>query len=149
VTLTSHRIKDVVFAHGIKIAGHLMRPISFAELFKTTLKAVSFTEKNESKDVSVIVKENDNEISNLQKEAFLKDVDDSLEKLYSEAYKTNDLESIEAFANALYTTAKKHNLSSFEDFGKTLIQKIELFDIDAMHSMMQEYSEKIKLLKNS
>jgi len=149
VTLTSHRLKDVVFAHGIRIAGHLMRPIALPELFKVTLKAVSESEKVDKKKEHIEEEQvSFEQINKAQKEAFLEAAKGKLSALYEEAYRTNDLKSIEKFAHALYTLAKEHHIDAFAEFAQTLLQKIELFDIDAMHSMMKEYKEKLNILKN-
>ena len=149
VTLTSHRLKDVVFAQGVRIAGHLMRPLSLAELFKVTLKAVSYTDKiDEQKEYKENTEDIFEQTSKQDREAFLEAAQKELDAIYRKAYKTNDLKSIEKFAKSLYDLAKKHNVYGFVEFAQTLLQKIELFDIDAMHSMMKEYKEKLNILKN-
>ncbi|NPA66204.1 MAG: hypothetical protein GXO11_04900 [Epsilonproteobacteria bacterium] len=149
VTITSHRLKDVDFADGLKIAGHLMRPISIAELFKMTLEAINFHDKQSHRQKAI----QDNEdsftpINEEDKKAFLSFADKELEPLYQEAYKTNDLEAIEKFAKLLHKSANEYNMNDLENFAQTLLQKIELFDIDAIHTMMQAYKEKIDSLKN-
>jgi len=147
VTLTSHRLKDVVFTQGLRIVGHLMRPVSLAELFKTSLKAVSYTdtvdEKREYKEEDTF-----KQTTPEARRTFLEAVQKELEDMYKEAYRTNDLKSIEKFANTLYDLAKGYSIDEFAEFAKTLQQKIELFDIDAMHFMMKEYKEKLDILKS-
>ena len=149
VSITSKRIKDIDLIHGIRLAGHLMRPIHLAELFKVTLKAMSFTHKFALKkelyeSTKEILQEN-----NLQnRQAFLVFAKQELDALYTDAYKTNDLKLIEIFAKKLYEGAMKYDIKTFIDFSDTLLQKIELFDIDAIHSMMKEYKEKLYILKS-
>ena len=149
VTITSSRLKHIDFISDLKLVGHIMRPISVAELFKTTLKAVSFKEPLSMKKETTKQKQDlCMHLDTQQKEKFLFAIENHLETLYEEAYKTNDLESIRVFATALYETAKEHKVYEFEEFANILLEKIELFDIDAMHSMMQVYKEKITILKN-
>jgi len=149
VTITSQRLKNVEFIEGVRIAGHLMRPISLAELFKITLQAINYVARGErKKELNHDLKEALLQNSHIDREHFLEEEATIVNELYHHAYKTNDLKSIEKFAHTLLTTATKHHIKFFIDFANKLLQKIELFDIDAIHSMMKEYQQKRDLLKS-
>jgi len=150
VTLTTHRLKNIEFPNEMRLVGHLKKPIVLRELFKVTLNAMEY--KKESlvqKDFVVDSKGQKPLISKPEDIAkFLEDIHENVNRLYDIANKTNDLASIEKFAKRLQVSSKYNNVREMEDFANLLVEKITLFDIEAMNSMMKEYQEKIENLKN-
>ena len=147
VTLTSHRLKGIEFFEDLSLAGHLMKPVLLSELFKVTLQALNY-EKEENlfvKEVKTVTSKQSDPEDIL---SFLNDLKKSVDPLYIEANMTNDLASIEIFAKALQECSKKHHIDEMQQFSEMLLEKITLFDIDVIHSMMKEYQEKIENLKN-
>jgi len=151
VSLTSHRLKDVEFFEGVHLVGHLKKPISLVELFKVTLRVFNDDEVSKVEEIDQIKEKrtvSDFTYDTQDIVAFLGDISKEIAPLYGEADMTNDLASIEKFAKALKTCSQKHNIEEMKDFAENLLEKISLFDIDMINSMMQEYQEKIESLKN-
>jgi len=149
VTLITHRLKDVVFIKDIRLAGHLKKPIILEELFRIALNAVEYKEEQTPQKIKPKIKKEEVSQINLEDIAkFLEDVEDNVSLLYKEASKTNDLASIEKFAKRLQISSKYNKVPEMESFADLLLEKVALFDIEAVHNMMQEYQEKIQALKN-
>jgi len=129
--------------------GHLKKPISTLELFKVSLKILnsSDTHYNSSQKKAQTV----NEFTHLDKpsvEKFLKQHSKSVLPIFDKARATNDLNTIGAFASTLLLLAQEYEISLLVKFSQKLLEKIELFDIETITTMMQEYNTKIKRLQN-
>jgi len=150
VTLTSASVKDIEFVKdGADVVGHLKKPISTLELFKVSLKILnsSDTHYNSSQKKAQTV----NEFAHLDKpsvEKFLKQHSKSVLPIFDKARATNDLNTIGAFASTLLLLAQEYRISLLVKFSQKLLEKIELFDIETITTMMQEYNTKIKRLQN-
>jgi polar amino acid transport system substrate-binding protein len=149
VTITSKRLKDVELEENANITGHLMRPIAVEPLFKVTAKALHFT------PTDIINEENIEEEAVVEKsstkehrEKFLSLAKRDLDPLFEKAHITNDLDSIELFAKGLHSLVQKYDIEELKEYADKLVQKVELFDIDAMQSLMKEYNERIEKLEN-
>ena len=141
ISLTAKSIKNVKFlADSSHIVGHLKKPLSKVELFKISMKILNHEKSNlfhEKKEK--VVK---NEFKYLQKEKidmFLKQDFTKLEGLYKTALSTNDLNSIKLFAQTLHKLADASHITPFMDYAEKLLEHIELFDIEVIHRMMNEY----------
>lgn len=151
VTLTQKRIKDFnLQKSGLQIAGHLKKPLLKSELFKIALQILNNVSEEEQKNFFIVEKEEDFKgVQKSQAEKFFKESSRRLESLYEEANRTNDLQTIESFAKELLMISKECNIEHFRVFAESLLSKVDLFEIDSINSMMQEYKQKISLLKDS
>jgi CheY-like chemotaxis protein len=147
VTLTSRVLKDVVFAsNGVRVVGHIKKPMSKIDLFKMTLKLLNsqdYLKKYNKKESA----KNDFFSSMDVKKAkeFASLLDNKINIYFNDAQKTNDLTSIKAFAQMLLEISTTHKMQVFIDFANELLEKIDLFDIGAISNLMDEY----KVLLNS
>ncbi len=149
ITLTSTRLKDIVFQDGgIKPIGHLKKPLVKIELFKILLKILNsqVVVFEDSGDIIVDNKDDDmisNNINPIQLKMFLHAQNNGLEKLYVEAIATNDLNAIKSFAIALLDLCVKYKIKSLINYSNLLLEKIDLFDIEAINIMLSDYKDKI------
>jgi len=151
VTLTSHRLKDIHFYDSVPLVGHLHKPLVLSKLFTITLQALAYEQKvflSDKKEGLEQKVESLGQGTLQERVAFLEEVEKTVTPLYEEALKTNNLALIEKFAKQLQQSSKKYNIEDIYSFSKILLEKIALFDIDKIHTMMQEYKEKIESLKN-
>ncbi|MDQ7067426.1 MAG: ATP-binding protein, partial [Sulfurimonas sp.] len=150
VSLTSTSIKDIEFVKdGVEIVGHLKKPISNIELFKVSLKVLNSSQLTHSTAEKKL--QTQNEFRGLDKqniENFLHQHSKVLLPLFTKAIATNDLNSIAVFAKTLLPIAQKYKISFLAKFSQELLEKIELFEIETITTMMQEYKVKIKRLQN-
>ena len=149
VTLTEKRIKDLdLNTSATTIAGHLKKPLLKSELFKISLHVL-----NTSKEMpNRLISEDERSFSDLSKtqiEHFFSKAPKKLNKLYNQASKTNDLETIKLFAEELLNVAIECDIQELVQFAEKLLSKIELFEIDAINTMLQQYRQKVSLLKDS
>jgi signal transduction histidine kinase/CheY-like chemotaxis protein len=149
VTLTDKRIKDIdLRASAAKIAGHLKKPLLKSELFKVSLQVL-----NSAKNTKHTLKMEDESIfyhiERSQVEHFFTLSSKELNSLYEHSRSTNDLESIKIFAKELLDVSLKCEIKELTQFADKLLVKIDLFEIEAINTMLQEYRQKISLLKKS
>ena len=149
VTLTNKRIKDLdLRASAAKIAGHLKKPLLKSELFKVSLQVLNATKESAHE----LISEKEPVFENLDKaqvEHFFTLASSQLNELYTQASTTNDLDTIKQFAQELLRISLECNIQELAQFANKLIEKINLFEIDAINTMLQEYRRKISQLKNS
>ncbi|MDF1878675.1 response regulator [Sulfurimonas sp. SAG-AH-194-C20] len=150
VSLTSTSIKDVDFVKdGVKIVGHLKKPISKMELFKVSLKVLNSSPRQDGFSSKKI--QNKNEFIHLDKKAveeFLLNHNKHVLPHFNKAIATNDLDVMATFAQTLQHLAQEYKINILVEFSQELLQKIELFDIETINSMMLEYKGQIKRLQN-
>ncbi len=150
VSLTSMSLKEVVFVEGgANVVGHLQKPISRMELFKIALKVLNSSMKY-TNNILASVNSTD-EFSNITKEMAQKFLHKHAKKalpLFNKAISTNDLNTISSFVQELSLIASECKITALIDFANVLLEKIELFDIESINSMMREYKTKIKRLQN-
>ncbi|HIP19833.1 MAG TPA: response regulator [Sulfurimonas sp.] len=150
VSLTQTSVKDIIFTKdGVNVVGHLKKPISKVELFKISLKVLNSSLSLDSslEDESQTI----SDFSHLDKkslEQFLSHHSKDVTPLFTQAVATNDLNMIASFSKTLFSLAQQYKISSLVAFSQELLQKIELFEIDTINTMMAEYKEKIKRLQN-
>ena len=149
VTLTNKRIKDIdLRASAAKIAGHLKKPLLKSELFKVSLQVLNATKESAHE----LISEKEPVFENLDKaqvEHFFTLASPQLNELYTQASTTNDLDTIKQFAQELLRISLECNIQELAQFANKLIEKINLFEIDSINTMLQEYRRKISQLKNS
>jgi len=149
VTLTDKRIKDIdLRTSAAKIAGHLKKPLLKSELFKVSLQVLNATKESAHK----LISEDETTFENLDKaqvERFFTLASSKLNELYTQASSTNDLDTIQKFAQELLRVSLECNIEELGEFANKLIEKINLFEIDSINTMLQEYRRKISQLKNS
>ena len=149
VTLTEKRIKDIdLRTSAAKIAGHLKKPLLKSELFKVSLQVLNATKGSANK----LISEDEPTFENLDKaqvKRFFTLVSPQLNELYTQASTTNDLDTIKQFAEELLRISLECNIRELVQFANKLIEKINLFEIDAINTMLHEYRRKISQLKNS
>ncbi|QOP45754.1 ATP-binding response regulator [Sulfurimonas paralvinellae] len=149
VTLTDKRIKDIdLRSSAAKIAGHLKKPLLKSELFKVSLHALNNTKQRQH----ALVLEDESIFDHLERsqvEGFLSLASKQLNRLYANASSTNDLEAIRAFAKELLNVSQECDIKELVQFAEKLLVKIDLFEIEAINTMLQEYKRKISLLKKS
>ncbi|MDF1876729.1 response regulator [Sulfurimonas sp. SAG-AH-194-L11] len=150
VSLTASSIKDIKFVKdGVNVVGHLKKPISKIELFKLSLKVLNSSESYSS--LSSRKAQRKNEFVDLDKknvEQFLLHHAKHVLPLFSKAVATNDLNTITTFTQTLLPLAQEYKINILVTFAKELLQKIELFDIETINSMMLTYKTTIKRLQN-
>ena len=149
VTLTEKRIKDIdLRTSAAKIAGHLKKPLLKSELFKVSLQVLNATKGSANK----LISEDEPTFENLdraQVKRFFTLALSQLNELYTQASTTNDLDTIKQFAEELLRISLECNIQELVQFANNLIEKINLFEIDAINTMLHEYRRKISQLKNS
>lgn len=150
VSLTQTSVKDIIFTKGgVNVVGHLKKPISKVELFKISLKVLNSSlllDTSLEDEFQTI-----NNFSHLDKkslEQFLSHHSKDVIPLFTQAVATNDLNMIASFSKTLLSLAQQYQISSLVAFSQELLQKIELFDIETINTMLAEYKEKIKRLQN-
>ncbi|MBA1433569.1 MAG: response regulator, partial [Epsilonproteobacteria bacterium] len=149
VTLTEKRIKDMdLNSAAASIAGHLKKPLLKSELFKISLQVLNGSKSMQNR----LIFEDESSFSDLSKEQikdFFSLAENNLNGLYEQADKTNDLETIKQFAQELLNVASKSAIEDLVKFADTLLLKINLFEIDSINTMLQQYKQKVSLLKDS
>jgi DNA-binding NarL/FixJ family response regulator len=149
VTLTQNQIRGIGLKFdAAQIAGHLKKPLSKAELFKVSLHVL----KEKDTQSHELISEEEDSFENLQRsqvERFFQLTSKDLNRLYDKALNTNDLETIRQFAEELLSVSLECAIEDMVKFADKLLVKIELFEIDAINSMMQQYKRKVSRLKNS
>jgi len=150
VSLTDESVKDIHFpANSSRLVGHLKKPVSKLELFKISMKIL-----NNDHDFHAMNEKNNflgnefNDVSKESLEGFLKESKGELQELYKIALSTNDLNAIQKFGDELLRLAKNYSVSSFVTYAEQLLEYIELFDIDSITRMMQEYKAMMKRVQN-
>ena len=140
LTLTTRVLKDIVFSkNGVKVVGHMKKPINRMDLFKITLKLLNSKHYlNNTKKENI---QNDffDSIDKQKAQDFSLLLEKNINLLYEEAKKTNDLANIKSFAKVLLDISQKHKMEVFVDFSNELLEKIELFDIGAISNLIDEY----------
>lgn len=148
VTLTTRSLKDISFApNGLKVIGHLKKPIAKLALFKLCIKTLNSSHLLKKQTLQI---EKEKAFDNVQQahiKDFLSEVRTEVDSLHKKAQTTNDLHQSEKFAKSLKTLAKKYKIEYFVTYGDELLKKIELFDIDAIEKLMDNYNELINILK--
>ena len=148
VSLTNKSLKNIDFvSNGLKVVGHLKKPISKVELFKVCIKVLNSSHLL-NKSSSAIQESTvfDNVDINKAKN-FLLESAQEIAEVYKSAYSTHDLNQTKQFADLLMKLAMKYQLDYFVNYANDLIKKIELFDIDAIEKLMENYNELINILK--
>ncbi|MEN4053148.1 MULTISPECIES: ATP-binding protein [Sulfurimonas] len=149
ITLTEKQIRGIGLKfNAAKIAGHLKKPLSKSELFKISLHVL----KEEDEHAYSLISEDEESFENLQRsqvERFSQLTSKNLNQLYDKALKTHDLDTIKLFAEELLSIALDCAIEDMVKFADKLLVKIELFEIDAINNMMQQYKQKVSRLKNS
>jgi len=150
VTLTDKRIKDLdLRSSASEIVGHLKKPLLKSELFKVSVSVLNTKEEALADEKPLDEDESYDHLDQEKIQSFLQLASKNLDALYEEAKSTNDLESIKHFAEELLSVSLDAAIEEFVSFANELLVKIELFEIESINSMMQEYSQKISRLKNS
>jgi CheY-like chemotaxis protein len=149
VTLTEKQIRgiDLKF-NAAEIAGHLKKPLSKSELFKVSLHVL----KEKDTQSHQLISDEEEDFENIQRsqaERFFQLTAKNLNRLYDKALNTNDLETIKLFAEELLSISLDCAIEDMVKFADKLLVKIELFEIDAINSMMQQYRRKVSRLKDS
>ena len=124
--------------------GYLRKPISKNDLLKELAKHLKY-----SKDLKKEKVENRNTVfedKDTLKE-FLLQIDKKTEYLYHQAVLTNDITKIREFAQSLLTVSKELELKSMAEYSLLLIENIDSFEIDVINTMLIEYKDKIKELR--
>ena len=88
-----------------------------------------------------------NDIDEEQIKSFLYELQEDVISLYEKAHMTNDLKQSKHFADGLLQLAQKHQMEYFENYANDLLKKIDLFDIEAIEKLMDDYAQLINLLK--
>jgi hypothetical protein len=68
--------------------------------------------------------------------------------LYHNALKTNDFNAIKLFAQTTLEYATQHKIQEMSSFANLLLQKIDMFEIDAIGEMLKLYESKINEYKS-
>ncbi|MCF6340464.1 MAG: transporter substrate-binding domain-containing protein [Sulfurimonas sp.] len=130
---------------GNRFDGFLRKPVSKDELFKEVIKFLSY----ESIVTTLEEKNKEIDIQNIEElRDFLDVVDDEMQKLYIKAETTNDLSIISTFCQKLLKLSKKYNIKPMIDYSELLLHKIEIFEIDSINIMLENYIKKIEELKS-
>ncbi len=151
ITLTQRTLKDVKFAaNGMKIAGHLKKPLSKIELFKVVLRLFnsSYDEQQVQPQQQVQQKDRFSNMDDAKLEMFASYAQKHLMPLYNQVMQTNDLEVTKKFASSLEMLAKKFEIVLFTDLSQKLLEKIELFDVDGIAKYMKSYKYFLHELQN-
>jgi len=144
ISLTTTSIKNISFSSdGAEIRGHLKKPLSKAALFQISLKEFNNEHaRNIEKNTSSA--EDDIFIS-FDQEKLTDFISTSLPKIrpmFEKAYSTKDLNSITLFAKALLKLALWKKITPFVSFSNRLLEEIQLFNIEAINSMLKEYESR-------
>ncbi len=146
VSLTVARLKSIEFVEGgANIVGHLKKPISKVALFQISLKILNNAKQFATKVVKPSASYQNIDMKSLG--LFFMEHDKKIAELYEKASKTNDLNAITLFAKELFKLSYQLKITPLTEYSKELLSKIELFDIDTIHIMMQEYNSKIESLR--
>ncbi|MFT7860816.1 MAG: ATP-binding protein [Sulfurimonas sp.] len=150
VTLTSSSLKGVKFAkNGAKVVGHLKKPISKHQLFKTSMNVLNSTNVLELQQIHMQIHEDlFADLEPKEAEAFLEQHNEKLQKLFEGAKASNDLKDAKAFASALYAIASKLQIYYFTEFAKKLLRAIDIIDIDGIEEALSEYELVLNKLEN-
>lgn len=123
--------------------GYLRKPVSKNELFCEVAKYLPHTkmffnqEKNELLD----------DIDTIDKlDEFLDEITHDVQDLFIEARKTNNLSSITMFANELLKVSIKYDITYMINYSQELLDKIDLFEIDAINDLLNKYQKNIEKL---
>ncbi len=116
--------------------GYLRKPVSKEALYNEVSKFLTYKSLQARKKELQTV----HEVENLQQlQEFLKAVDTEVKTLYEQAVASNDLEVITSFAKLLHSKANEHQIKSMVNFSQTLLQRIEMFEIKSINTMLHEY----------
>lgn len=147
VTLANRSIKEASFSNnGVKIVGHLRKPIQRAELFVTMLKLLN------SQDITKSYVQNSfaNKTAKTMKidkeasQAFVNYCIKNITPLYEKCLKTNDMDMIRTMASYLLKAAKYYKVVHMQEYAQTLLKQLEMFDVDALSTTLQEYPQLLK-----
>jgi CheY-like chemotaxis protein len=148
ISLTTKGLKNIDFvSNGLKVVGHIKKPISKIELFKICIRVLNsshlLNEKGEmTEEINLFEEANEDNARD-----FLKEEAQKVSSLYKLAYASNDLNQIKEFAQSLHEVAQKYKIDYFLSYSNDLLKKIELFDIDTISKMMNNYIKVLNLLK--
>jgi len=146
VSLTSTSIKNISFSQeGVKIVGHLKKPISKAALFQLALKELNNSQQRVMlKDGMSLGEDAFSKFDQKLLENFIKNNVTEVNQLFIKAYKTKDLKSIELFSSELLRVSLREKVTPFSSFANELLEEIKLFNIDTINSMLKEYESRVK-----
>ncbi|WP_345979340.1 transporter substrate-binding domain-containing protein [Sulfurimonas sp. HSL3-2] len=122
--------------------GYLRKPVSKNELYHEVSKFLKYIKKEVQPKVKEEIK-----VENLEElQIFLDALSPEIEELYVQAANNNDLEQISTFATALKELATKHNIQHMMEYSETLLEKIEMFEIEEISKMLGRYKKNIESL---
>jgi len=131
------KIKDARFD------GYLRKPVSKNELFKEIAQFIKYDNSTiVNKKSSNIIIDNSEEL-----QLFLHQADSMVDTLYQDALHNNDLDLITLFCKELHNLATKYNIDYLVTYSQNLLDKVELFEIDSIITMLKEYESIINTLK--
>jgi signal transduction histidine kinase/CheY-like chemotaxis protein len=116
---------------------YLRKPVSKKELLQTVMEFLKHSVKNrvlETKTKDKLDSIND-------PKGFLQELGKIADKFYNIALKSNDIDTMQQFAQAVLDAANKFNFDYMRNFAQELIEKIEIFDIEAIEEMLKKYKE--------
>jgi signal transduction histidine kinase/DNA-binding NarL/FixJ family response regulator len=150
VSLTDGSMKHIALVtNGMKIVGHLKKPISKLALFKICLQLLNSQHLLNNRDQKL-----DNgsqlfvDIVADQYSLFTKDIEEKVTPLYEKFQLTNDLNVSVEFAKNLVSVSQKYKIQEFVSLGEKLLSRVELFDIETIEKLMTQYMEYIHILKS-
>jgi signal transduction histidine kinase/CheY-like chemotaxis protein len=149
VSLTTGSLKGISFANnGVKIVGHIMKPILQVNLFQLCIKLLNSshliaTQTTSTQDLKLF-----NDLNIEHAKGFLNAYQKQIKKQYEIAHATNDLNQSKYFAETLLEVAHEYHLEYFENYANDLLKKIEFFDIESIGSLMDGFLQQITILKN-
>ena len=148
VSLTTRSLKNIDFVdNGLKVIGHIKKPISKMELFKICIKVLNSSHLFNKKSLTTQVENIFIDIDTTQASAFVSEISKKALVLYKKAHATHDLNQSKQFADLLLEVATKHQVQHFISYAKDLLKKIELFDIDAIEKLMDNYITLVNILQ--
>ena len=151
ITLVKGRVKDISFENNIiNIVGHIKKPIVLSELFKVSIKVL-----NSSAYMDIIGQMSDksDDLYSLdinKVEEFLSIQAKKIKPLHEKAVLTNDLNVMKQFCSELLSEAKNYGIVPLVEYANIFLEKIELFDIETINTLIKEYDmaiEKLQRLK--
>ena len=74
---------------------------------------------------------------------FLDEVNILTKDLFVRATSSNDLNVITEFTKSVLKYALKYDIKYMKEYSESLLEKIDIFEIDSISSMLKSYEEKI------
>jgi len=131
---------------GENFNGYLRKPISKNELFKEMTNYLEFNkntvEEKEEIEEEIIIK-NEKEFVE-----FFDILSTKLNANCEYAIATNDISIIKNFASSLLDLSIKYKVKYVTDYASLLLEKIDMFDINAISEILEEYKNLVKKLKS-